>query len=224
MVQSSDQQPRAESDNLTMELEEHESMEALDMDAVGRAPESESNSRTCCSSSSSTESTMLDHLRVPTPSTLARKRKIGVNSAPPKGKKQASGQALKAPYMPKGITPSHRASEFPGEQLVVSAGKLFCRACKKTLCLKRSVVLNHIKSSKHEDGKQKLTINKARERDLAKALEKHDAKTHRKGETARGPESLQGQSCACIHGSRDCTVKARLPSFEGATGSLLFFS
>ena len=45
------------------------------------------------------------------------------------------------------------------------------------------VLLNHIKSSKHEDGKQKHTINKAREKDLAKALEKHDAKTHRKGET-----------------------------------------
>jgi len=135
MVQSSDQQPRAESDNLTMELEEHESMEALDMDAVGRAPESESNSSTCCSSSSSTESTMLDRLRVPTPSTLARKRKIVVNSVPPKGKKRASGQVFKAP--PKGITPSQRASKFPGEQLVVSAGTLFCRACKETLCLKR---------------------------------------------------------------------------------------
>ena len=85
--------------------------------------------------------------------------------------------------MPKGITPSQRASEFPGEQLVVSAGKLCCRACKETLCLKRSVVLNHINSSKHKDGKQKLTVNTARERDLAKALEKHDAETHRKGET-----------------------------------------
>ena len=92
------------------------------MDAVGRAPESESNSSTCCSSSSSMESTMLDHLRASAPSTLARKRKIGVNSAPPKGKKRASGQALKAPYVPNGITPSQRASEFPGEQLVVSAG------------------------------------------------------------------------------------------------------
>ena len=96
------------------------------------------------------------------------------------GKKRASGQALNTTYIPRGITPSQRASEFPGEQLVESAGKLFCRACKETLCLKRSVVLNHIK---HEDGKQKLTINTARERDLAKALEKHDTETHRKGET-----------------------------------------
>ena len=93
-------------------MEEHEKVEALD--AVGRTPnsqlpytESESNSSstvsTCCSSSSST---MLDHLRTPTPSTLARKRKIGVNSALPKGKKRASGQALKVPYVPKGFTPS----------------------------------------------------------------------------------------------------------------------
>ena len=45
------------------------------------------------------------------------------------------------------------------------------------------MVLNHTKSNKHKDSKQQLTINKARERDLAKALEKHDAETHRKGET-----------------------------------------
>ena len=45
------------------------------------------------------------------------------------------------------------------------------------------MVLNHIKSSKHENGKEKLTLNKARERDLAEALEKHDAETHRKSET-----------------------------------------
>ena len=50
-------------------------------------------------------------------------------------------------------------------------------------CLKHSVVLNHIKSSKHKDSMQQLTINKARERNLAKALEKHDAETNRKGET-----------------------------------------
>ena len=171
-------------------MEDHDSMDALD--AVGDRQlsfsadtESESNSSSTCGSSSLSTKTvsLLDRLRAPTPSTLARKRKIGVNSAPPKGKKRASGLVLKAAYVPKGITPSQRASEFSGEQLVVSAGKLFCRACKETLCLKRSVVLNHINSSKHKDGKQKLTVNTARERDLAKALEKHDAETHRKGET-----------------------------------------
>ena len=87
-------------------MEDHDSMDALD--AVGNRQlsysadtESESNnSSTCCSSSSSTKTvSLLDRLRTPAPSTLARKRKIGVNSAPPKGKKRALGQALKATYV-----------------------------------------------------------------------------------------------------------------------------
>ena len=125
-------------------MEGHESHASVDtLDAVGDSQllysadtESENNSSsTCCSSSLSTETvSLLDHLRAPSPSTIARKRKIGVNSAPPQGKKRAlGGQALKTAYVPKGITPSQRASEFPGEQLVESAGKLFCRACKETL-------------------------------------------------------------------------------------------
>lgn len=94
-------------------MEDHDSMDALD--AVGNRQlsynadtESESNSSsTCCSSSSSTKTvSLVDRLRAPTPSTLARKRKIGVNSAPPKGKKRASRQALRAAYVP------HRPSEL----------------------------------------------------------------------------------------------------------------
>lgn len=135
------------------------------------------------STSSSSPLTILDRLRAPPVSSLARKRKVCTNPAPPTGKKRSSGQAIKAAYVPKGITPSQRVSEFPGEQLVVSAGKLFCKACKETICLKRSVVLNHIKSTKHVSGKQTLTMKQARERDLALALERHDAETHRKGET-----------------------------------------
>ena len=74
------------------------------MDSVGDSQlsysadtESESNSSSTCSSSSSSTKTvsLLDLLRAPTPSTLARKRKIGVNSAPPQGKKRASGQGEK---------------------------------------------------------------------------------------------------------------------------------
>ena len=45
------------------------------------------------------------------------------------------------------------------------------------------MILNHIKSRKHKDGKQALTTKQAREIDLARALERHDAQTHRKGET-----------------------------------------
>ena len=86
-------------------MEEQDHMDALD--SVGDSQlsystdtESESNSSsTCCSSSSSTKTvSLLDHLRAPTPSTLARKRKIGVNSAPPQGKKRVSEQEEKIYY------------------------------------------------------------------------------------------------------------------------------
>ena len=33
---------------------------------------------------------------------ISEKQKVGANSVPPKGKKQALGQALKAAYAPKG--------------------------------------------------------------------------------------------------------------------------
>ena len=80
-------------------MEEHDRMDALD--SVGDSQlsysagaESESNSSsTCCNSTSSTKTVSLhDRLRAPTPLTLARKRKIGVNSAPNQWKKRASGQ------------------------------------------------------------------------------------------------------------------------------------
>ena len=135
------------------------------------------------SSERSSCSSLLARLRSPTVSDMCRKRKIDANNPPPSGKKRSSGQALTARYVPKTISPAQRAREFPEEQLVESGGKLFCRACRETLCVKRSVVLNHVKSTKHKVGKNKLKTKEAREADLAVALEKHDDKTHRKGET-----------------------------------------
>ena len=129
------------------------------------------NGSDCSSTSSVTTVSLLDRLCAPAPSALARKRRVGVNAAPPIGKKRSSGQALRAPYVPKGITPSQRASEFPKEQLVGSAGKLFCKACKEILCLKRSVIQNHVKSSKHQDGKKALTTKETRERSCISSRE-----------------------------------------------------
>ena len=44
--------------------------------------------------------------------------------------------------------PATRINEFPNEQLVVLFGKLFCSVCQETLAVKKSAVLNHVKSSK----------------------------------------------------------------------------
>ena len=100
------------------------------------------------SESGASESELLvARLRSPTHSDLCKKRKVDAHP-PPLGREWVSGQALHAKYVPKFITPAQRAREFPDEHLVVSVGKPFCRACKETLCTKRSVVLNHVNSSK----------------------------------------------------------------------------
>ena len=57
----------------------------------------------------------------------------------------------------------------------------FSAVLAEKLWVKRSVVLNHVKSSKHEEGKKKLKTKQAREVDLALTLDKHDHENNRKG-------------------------------------------
>ena len=45
--------------------------------------------------------------------------------------------------------PSQWVREFEKESFVVSNGHLFCSACREQLSLKRSIIRNHIQSSKH---------------------------------------------------------------------------
>ena len=75
--------------------------------------------------SSSTEPTgsevksLLDVLRSPAPSDLARNRKIRSN--PPIGKKRRTSRASTC-YEPKSVTPRERVMEFKTEYLTVSRG------------------------------------------------------------------------------------------------------
>ena len=87
-----------------------------------------------------------------------------------------------SPYDPK-ICPNVRVQEFPNDKLCVSAGKLFCSACREELSLKRSVIVNHINSTKHKTSMRKLDMNEAREKDIAESLEVHNDENHLNGET-----------------------------------------
>ena len=96
-------------------------------------PERESSGEICATSdltggSGESEScpSLLDTLRSPRPSDLARKRKIHFN--PPAGKKRSQAGNSAGKHNPKTVTPSQRALKFPGEQLTASGGKLFCKA------------------------------------------------------------------------------------------------
>ena len=72
--------------------------------------------------------------------------------------------------------------EFPGKSLSVSAGKLFCTACRE-VSLKLSIVKGHIKAGKHIRGKEKMSERGLRERDIIHALKSYDKEVHPSGET-----------------------------------------
>ena len=49
---------------------------------------------------------------------------------------------------PKNTSPRDRIEEFPGENLCLRGGKLFCNGCKEILSSKKSILKNHLASKK----------------------------------------------------------------------------
>ena len=76
---------------------------------------------------------ILERLRAPQRSDLARKRKVATN--PPRGKQRSRGSSAISSD-PKGVRPEQRIKDYPGETFIVSCGNPFCRACRERLCLK----------------------------------------------------------------------------------------
>lgn len=74
-------------------------------------------------------------------------------------------------------------NEHPGECLTISNKHLFCRACREELSLVSSVISNHLKSAKHQTGKQRLAKKEKEESDIAEALVSSDKESHPVGET-----------------------------------------
>ena len=83
-------------------------------------------------SGSPTVISLLDYLRSPTPADLSRKRHLRQNP-PPKGVKTGKGNEKGDP---KRISACERVKSYPNEQFIVCS-KLFCRACKEVLTLKK---------------------------------------------------------------------------------------
>jgi len=131
------------------------------------------------SSSSSSIPSLLSVLRAPRLSDLTRKRKTQTN----RGKRKKIRPSSSATSDPKGVKPQDRVKKFPDEQLSVSAGKLFCKACREELSVKSSSLSNHLKSQKHQDGKRRLQRKEAGERDIAKELAVHNEETRMVGGT-----------------------------------------
>ena len=110
---------------------------------------------------------------------LARKRKLASNP-PPKGMKQSKGIVH---HEPQSVSASQRVREFAGENLSALLGKLFCNACWETLSVKKSVLIQHVKSVKHASRKDRLASKQARERNISDMLRYYDKDEHTIGET-----------------------------------------
>lgn len=76
-----------------------------------------------------------------------------------------------------------RINEFPNENLTVSNNKLFCKACREELSLKKNVIANYVCSSKHKACKIKLVSKGAKENDIAYVLKATDGQCHPVGKT-----------------------------------------
>ena len=115
----------------------------------------ESDSSTC--SRTSTVS-LPSVLKAPDMSELSHKQKVAKN--PPVGRKRAHASCQSNP---KRIKPQQRVKKYLAEPFIVSFGKLFCQGCREELPLKKSNISYHIKSTKHNDGKEKLERRKVKD-------------------------------------------------------------
>ena len=112
---------------------------------------------------------ILDRLKAPTKSDLARKRKI---ERPAAQTKKRESTTVSNETDPKNVTPAQRLKDFPNKCLSVRNGKLFCVACREVIALKKSTIKKHISSGdKHRSAKQKLASKEARERNIVQSLQ-----------------------------------------------------
>ena len=105
---------------------------------------------------------IIDALKAPTASDLARKQKVPCNL-------QHSGKRF---VHPKGtsnpnVSIRQRLTEFPGENFKESVGTLFCTGFREEVGLRKTIIQQHIKSSKHSRGKETLAVKESRGQDIA---------------------------------------------------------
>ena len=97
----------------------------------------------------------------PVPSTIARDRSLESTSG--KYKRRGNSDTTKVPL-------HERVKQFPGENLAVREGKLFCSGCREIISSKKSVLKIHILSKKHQNGKEKLKKWKLKDQTIIEAF------------------------------------------------------
>ena len=136
--------------------------------------------------SSCSSTSLLEQLKAPQKSQLSRKGVIKTNS----GKTYKTHTLPSAKNDPTSVSAAERVSQYRDELFTVSAGKLLCCCCRERVGLKKSVIDNHVRSSKkHQVATLKFNDKKQREIDIAKAFHEYAAQQHAAGETV--PDNQQ---------------------------------
>ena len=104
----------------------------------------------------------------PVMSKLSRKR-APRSSRVGKSKRVAIGSSSQS----KTIPPLARIREFPGQSLVVRAGKLFCQCCAVPVGTKTSTIKNHFKGAGHKSKLETFFVLNQRDAEVLKGLQKY---------------------------------------------------
>lgn len=119
-------------------------------------------------------------LHSPTPSQLAHKRKIHCTHSPYNWSKVLQRRTSRDP---KGVKPLDRVWQYPGGQLVVPAGKLFCSACREEVSTKKSIIQWTCTSSQLRSRKGRIgNVEAKNEQSVVKALKCFDSHKEPVGE------------------------------------------
>ena len=116
--------------------------------ATSTSTSAQSTSTISSETRTSSAQSLLDVLKAPTRSCLSRKRAIARN--PPRGKQKSQGSSANDL---KSVKPAQHVKEYQDEPFTVSNCKLFCMGCREEICIKKSSIENHLRSSKHRKGK-----------------------------------------------------------------------
>ena len=112
---------------------------------------------------------ILDKLKAPMKSDLARKHKIERPQTPTAQTKKHKSSVTNQTD-PKSASTTYQ--DFPNECSDVRNSKLFCIACREELALKKSTVKNS--GDKHKKAKERLTRKEARKCDIVQSLQAYD--------------------------------------------------
>ena len=83
---------------------------------------------------------------------------------------------------PHTVTPATRLKEFPDQHFSLLCGKLFCNACREHLSVKKSVITQHVNSTKHAKGLKRIASKGKRKKSIADLLKKYNDEAHPSGE------------------------------------------